>query len=383
MSQQPWGDVPLFREIQKILSAGGGPINKELAKQVGVAIATQEGDPPTRADSLRRMERAVGDIEPLAAGYTRRSADEPARIRLIRRGEWVKESLEAWSWLFEHLAGRFSPDVHGVDREEEQGALQATLAQITPLLIGIQIGTLLGHLAREAIARYDLPIPRDDDGRLFFVDSNIAGVAADYRFEEEAFAQWLALQSVARHLVVRTTPWASRYFKSLLIEIVDAMEIDIGDLERRMSQLQSGGFEELQEGLQQLGGLPLVETDRHRRAIRRLAAFVAVFEGYAIHVAGAIADTMLPSAPQIQEGMLRRRVAGSTGDEMLSSVLGVGFDRELEAAGRTFCAAVVELRGVAALNRMWDAPDNLPTYDEIADPFAWMERVLDDVRPNS
>jgi uncharacterized protein (DUF2342 family) len=37
---------------------------------------------------------------------------------------------------------------------------------------------------------------------------------------------------------------------------------------------------------------------------------------------------------------------------------------------------VVKLRGIASLNRIWEAPDNLPTLDEIKDPFAWMERVL-------
>jgi uncharacterized protein (DUF2342 family) len=38
---------------------------------------------------------------------------------------------------------------------------------------------------------------------------------------------------------------------------------------------------------------------------------------------------------------------------------------------------VVKLKGIAALNKVWDAPDNLPSLDEIRDPFAWMERVID------
>jgi uncharacterized protein (DUF2342 family) len=43
----------------------------------------------------------------------------------------------------------------------------------------------------------------------------------------------------------------------------------------------------------------------------------------------------------------------------------------------TFCAAIVKLQGIEKLNLMWAAPDNLPTLDEVRDPFAWIERVLE------
>ena len=81
---------------------------------------------------------------------------------------------------------------------------------------------------------------------------------------------------------------------------------------------------------------------------------------------------------QIEEGVARRRLEGSEAETMLKTILGVSLDRELEAAGTTFCAAVVKLKGIAALNLMWTAPDNLPSYEEIKDPFAWIERVVDD-----
>jgi uncharacterized protein (DUF2342 family) len=62
---------------------------------------------------------------------------------------------------------------------------------------------------------------------------------------------------------------------------------------------------------------------------------------------------------------------------MLSSILGVSLDRQLETSGATFCKAIAELRGLNALNQVWSAPDNLPSIAEVKDPFAWIERVLD------
>ena len=63
---------------------------------------------------------------------------------------------------------------------------------------------------------------------------------------------------------------------------------------------------------------------------------------------------------------------------MLRAMLGWISDPALEQSGITFCNAVVELRGIAALNKVWEAPDNLPTLAEVRDPFQWIERVLDE-----
>jgi len=43
--------------------------------------------------------------------------------------------------------------------------------------------------------------------------------------------------------------------------------------------------------------------------------------------------------------------------------------------GKQFCDAVVERHGVVALNRVWDAPEAIPTLAELDDPDAWVERL--------
>jgi uncharacterized protein (DUF2342 family) len=124
------------------------------------------------------------------------------------------------------------------------------------------------------------------------------------------------------------------------------------------------------------GGLPIVPSDRHRRALDRLQAFVALFEGYAQHACDQVVEEVLEHRQRIDEVMARRSASPSDGEEMLSAMLGLAFDRTLERAGETFCAAVVSLQGLHVLNRVWDAPDNLPSLAEIRDPFAWIERVV-------
>src|SRR5215207_9882735 len=48
-------DAPLFRELQRVMSASSGPVNWELARQVGVANAVEAGPDAEPTEGDRRM----------------------------------------------------------------------------------------------------------------------------------------------------------------------------------------------------------------------------------------------------------------------------------------------------------------------------------------
>ena len=388
MSQTPFGDIPLFRELQKLLASSEGPLNTEVARQVGGAVAARAGsEPPVTAEVGRSFGNAVHRAEVLLSGYTRLTLDEPMRSEVVNRPWWVTSTLEAWKWLLERLAGRFTGELTklggelggapGEDQPGKENPMAAAMGQVGPLLLGLQAGQLIGQLSTETLARHYFPIPREDPGQLFFVLGNIDVVARDYGFDEEDFKKWLATQEVSRHLVTSSVPWLQRYARSLLIDLVDSIELDVGDLERRLMELQTKGMEALQENAPS-DALPVVSSEQHERALQRVRALFALFEGYASHAANAVLSEMIDDGARMNEGMARHRASPSEGQAALSGILGISFDRVLEARGETFCAAVVEMRGLTSLNRVWEAPDNLPSSDEIKDPFAWMERVLDE-----
>ncbi len=380
MAQEPFGDIPLFREIQRILASSEGPVNLEIARQVGNALATQgilDGSPDDA--TKRALEEALHEAESVAAGYSRLPFEEPLQAQSVGRGWWVESTLTSWRWLLEHLARHFTEELEGAEPslQTAAGPLQGALTQAAPLLIGVQAGTLVGHLARSALGRYDFPIPRDDEGKIFFVVPNIEKVQRDYSLDREALLRWLALHSATRHLVLTSSPWITRYLRGLISEVVDATEIDFADLERRLVELQSKGMEGIEAGADLQNELPVVSTERHRKALERLRAFVAVFEGYSDHLEESIAPELMGDAARVSEGISRFRSDNQDAESLLAKVLGVSFDRQLEGAGRTFCAAVTKLEGLPELNRVWEAPDNVPSLAEIKDPFAWMERVAE------
>jgi putative hydrolase len=369
VSDQPFGDIPLFQEIQRLLQSGGGPINTEIARQVAKA-AIKSGQPaPSKArESLFADE--VRGAEMLLAGYTRLQVEEPSRAALVTPEDWVDATLTGWTWLFEALAASFTNTVGDSATGEGMGTM---MGPVVPLMMGLQVGTLVGQLAGDSLGRYDLPIPRDDDGKIFLVEKNADAVVADYDFEPDAFRRWMALRETSRHLVVNSSPWAARYLRAAFVELVDSIEIDLSGLEQKLIGLQSG---EGMESFSPTGALPLVPNERHSVALARLTAFITVFEGYSTHAVLQVAGELVPSAARIEEGMTRRAASPSEGSSALSSILGLSFDKRATARGATFCDAVAKLHGIQALNLVWSAPDNLPSAEELRDPFAWIERVV-------
>src|SRR2546423_7889671 len=103
-------DVPLFREIQRVLLSGTGPVNWELARQVGIAVASwgvedprpTEQDRAGLADTVRVAELAVADFTGLP------SLPDVATVEAFRRTDWVEANARGLRDLIEPVATRLS-----------------------------------------------------------------------------------------------------------------------------------------------------------------------------------------------------------------------------------------------------------------------------------
>lgn len=377
MNPDPFGDIPLFREIQRLLaSSGSGPINLEIAGQVASTVAT-EGvtESPIGASQRRILADAVHSSERLLAGFTRLPLIEPITSDAITRSEWASRTLVAWRWLLERLATRFLNETNTPEDEATQ-QMAMVMKQVGPLLMGLQAGTLVGHLAREVISGFDPSIPREGEDGILLVVPNLAQIATDYELDLETVIRWVAVQDVARHLVVQGVSWVGPYRRNLMTALVDAIEIDTSEMQRRLMDLQSQGMEALQEGTAIDASIPIVATPAHQQTLDRVRAFVGLHEGYAARASATVVEQLLADTTKISEVIARMRATTTDAKDLLASVLGFSLDRDLVATGTTFCAAVEELEGLPSLNRVWEAPDNLPTYDELKDPFSWIDRIL-------
>jgi len=375
-----WNDVPLFREIQRVLMSSSGPVNWELARQVGIASASWGTEDPAPSDEDRRgFDEAVRVAELQVAEFTGLEApSDIPRVEAVRRGQWVQANIEGLRGLLEPAAAKIGDAIATAQRdavpEQAQAGVAQVLGQLSPLLLGAQVGTVLGTLAQQVLGQYDIAVPRPDGaGALLFVVPNIARFEKEWSLDPTDFRTWIAIHEVT-HRFEFARPWALTRFRELIDDFTSTLTLDVEDLQQRLASLDPSnpeGMQEMLAGQDSLFGA--VMDDEQRLKLRRVQAFMTASEGYGDHVMHALGAQMLPSYARIDEAMRRYRETEHV-DPVFERLLGIEVKREQYRLGRAFCDTVVELTDEATLARMWDSADALPSMPELEEPRLWLAR---------
>jgi len=375
-----WNDVPLFREIQRVLMSSSGPVNWELARQVGIASASLGTEDPAPSDEDRRaFEDAVRVAELQVAGFTGLEApSDIPKVEAVRRGQWVQANIEGLRALLEPAATKIGDAIATAQREampeQAQAGVAQLLGQLSPLLLGAQVGTVLGTLAQQVLGQYDIAVPRPDGaGALLFVVPNIARFEKDWSLDPTEFRTWIAIHEVT-HRFEFARPWALKRFRELIDDFTSTLTLDLDELQQRLASLDPSnpeGMQEMLAGQENLFGA--VMDDEQRLKLARIQAFMTAAEGYGDHVMHALGAQMLPSYARIDEAMRRYRETEQV-DPVFERLLGIEVKREQYRLGRAFCDTVVELTDETTLARMWDSAEALPSMPELEEPRLWLAR---------
>ena len=377
-----WNDAPLFREIQRVLQSSGGPVNWELARQVGIATAVMNAEDTEPTDEERRsFEEVVRVAELQVTDFT--GLDGPSDlpdVQAVRRARWVQANIEGLRGVLEPAAERLGAAIASAQREampeeaQTQAGVAQLLGQLSPLLLGAQVGSVLGTLAQQVLGQYDIAVPRPEgSGTLLFVVPNVAAFERDWSLDATDFRTWIAIHEVT-HRFEFARPWALPRFRELVDDFLSTLQLDVEGLQERLATLDPSNPGSMQEVLAGDEGLfgPVLD-DEQRLKLGRIQSFMAAAEGYGDHVMHALGARLLSSYPRIDEAMRRYR-EGERVDPVLERLLGIEVKREQYRLGRAFCDAVVEATDEATLARMWDSAEALPSLPELDEPRLWLAR---------
>jgi putative hydrolase len=365
--------------------SSSGPINWELARQVGIAVSSwSEEDPEPTEDDRRAFEETVRLAELSVADVTGLpSPPDVTRVEAVRRARWVESNVEGLRDLFEPGAsrlGRILEDARKAERpaagEGPAAVLETMIGQMSPLLIGAQVGTVLGHLGQRVLGQYELPFPRRGRPGLLFVVPNIARFEREWSLPPVDFRAWVALHETT-HAFTLGRPWVPQYLHTVITELAEGMEFDLTGLESRIAELDLSDPQRLSEALGDPAELlGQTVTDEQRLRMRRLQAFMSAAEGHADHVMNIAGRRWLASFPQIDEAMRRRHEGRSQEERLIERLLGLEVKAEQYRLGRSFCERVVELTDEETLSRMWETADTLPSMPELEEPSLWLARIV-------
>jgi putative hydrolase len=380
---EAFADAPLFRVLERVLLSSSGPVNWELARQIAVATSSAGGPDPNpsqevQADfegAVRVAELGVNDL----TGMT--SPPEITRVRAVRRAEWVEANINGLRGLFEPAAENLGRALAQARQEEMgqlpegPGMLGALLDRMAPLLMGAQVGVVLGTLGHRVLGQYELPLPRGNEPSLLFVVPNIEAFERDWSLPPVEFRAWVAFHEVT-HAFQLGRPWVRDHFLGLIRELSAGMQFDLRELEERLEGLDLSDPHRLSEALGNTGDLlGGTLTDEQTLLLRRVQAFMAAAEGHAAHVMALAGRRILSTYDRIEEAMRRQHEERSEEQRAVERLLGIELKLEQYRLGREFCERVVELTDEETLSRMWQGPDALPSMPELEEPRLWLARM--------
>ena len=317
--------------------------------------------PVERARLREDLAELVPHAEASIATYTGLRVDGfRARPWVMSRGEWSSANLGALQRLLEPLAQRLLPP--GSHRSD-----------IRRKGLGAQIGGLLGYVSRKVLGQYDVFLPADDEGLLYFVGPNV--IEAERRFDipPRDFRLWIAAHEVTHRVQFGATPWLKPYLSRHIDAYLETVHVDSREL---MNQLKRA-IDEVRAGADWRGaqGILLLMTDEQRALFAKMQAMMSLLEGHASFVMNrAIADEVA-NVDRMRRSLSERRK--TTGMEK-GFQRAIGFDTKVAQydAGERFVRMVVDEVGMVAFNRVWEREEHLPTPDEIATPRRWVARVV-------
>ena len=375
----------LLGDLLKVIGGGarGGSPWLDAARALAQGVAT-DGEVETNVDPIQRikLEELSRVVELHVESATGLSIGEgrPYAFVPVSRGPWAHHALEGWRPLLDPMVGAMgnapSPRLDALGGEELPDGLGALLGQFAstmgPIMLGLQVGSAAGHLARQALGQYALMLPWPPSRELLVVPENVAAFAADWSLDEDATLLWVCAHELTVQLVLDHAHVAARLHELLQSAIAESVATQKGIAER-LGGLGGESLEQLMADPEAL--LADLLAPGQRATSDRLTAVVSALTGYVDHATSAIAQAIAGSAGSLSEAWYRYRVADHRGRQAAAALFGFDVGRAQVDRGAAFVRGVLDRAGEDGLARLVTEPQALPTPAELDAPGLWLERI--------
>jgi putative hydrolase len=371
-----------------------GPVNWDVARQIALFLAT-EGAAEPNVDPLERMRLEalvrVADLHVAErTGLATAVTGSVLGVAPVTRADWAMRSLDAYKPLFERLAVSLNrPDddepaarLDDPDHDADDDAHDATEKllgdlgrMVAPVLLGLQAGSMLGHLSRRSLGQYDLPIPRPLSDELLVVPANLDAFAEEWSLAPDDLRLWVCLHEVTHHAVLGR-PHVRAKLETLVGEYVSSFEVDPDALEGMIGSFDPTNPEDMQSAFADtdvlLGAL---QTPAQSELLASIETLTVVLEGFVDHVMDTVGGGLIGSYAMLSEAVRRRRVEAADADRFVERLLGLQLGQIQYDRGAAFISGVIERAGEDGLGRLWRSARELPTPAEVDAPGLWLARI--------
>ena len=336
-------------------------VDWDLAVSMGSRIAG-EGPRVSRAEA----DAAVAELRAGAARSTALvreftglvAADLTAPVLVVDRPGWVQANADGFATLLEPIVEKLAA---------RKGPPSGLSLAIGSRVTGAEVGALLGFLAGKVLGQFD-PF-HDPHGRLLLVAPNIVHVERELGADPGDFRLWVCLHEETHRVQFTAVPWMRDHLFAQMQAIAETLE---------PTRLLDDGLKRVTEALKGGGGslIDVIGTPEQKEIVDRVTGIMSLLEGHADVVMDGVGPQVIPSVAAIRRSFDQRRQGIGTLDRVLRRLLGLDAKMAQYRDGARFVRGVVDKVGMADFNAVWERSENLPSKAEIADPAAWVDRVL-------
>jgi coenzyme F420 biosynthesis associated uncharacterized protein len=294
------------------------------------------------------------------------------RSAVVDRAGWVRANIGS----FASLIGKLEADLLDQVVPVGGGLAKAAMALANRWVTNRQLGYLLGFMGTRVLGQYDLALLSMEatPGRLLFVEENIRATARVLGVPIGPFRTWIALHETTHAFEFEAHPWLRPY----LAERLERQLTLFGSDPRGIGREAARGIGRALRG--EGGGEHWLERlmgPEQQALFRQVQAVMSLLEGFSDYVMDEVGRDLVPDVERISARFHERRTNRTPFERAMLRLTGMDLKYEQYRKGEQFVRAIAQLRGPAALSRLWDGPETLPRAAEIDAPERWVARVLD------
>ncbi|NCD20213.1 MAG: zinc-dependent metalloprotease [Actinobacteria bacterium] len=368
--------MAMVNQMQAMLaSSGDGPVNWGLAHDVARQQVHSGGDPSLSAAEEARTRQYLQVADLWLDPVTTLPPSGGSRSGLSR-ASWVERTLPTFQRLAEPVAASVVAAIAATLQGETERVpgLGIAGAQASDLLrrlggaaFGMQLGSAVATLAREAFGFADIGLPLTDDGAVSLVPRNVDEFGDGLEIPSDEVAQFLAVREVAHARLYSGAPWLRSHVLGIVEAYAREIRIDTDAMERAFREIDPADPEQLREAMGS-GVFALDVSEVQRRALERLETTLAVIEGWVEVVSTEAVQGQLDHVPALSELMRRRRAAGGPAEDTFKSLVGLELrPRRLRDAAQLWSTLTTTV-GIEERDAVWSHPDLMPSSAELDDP---------------
>ncbi|HMT50259.1 zinc-dependent metalloprotease [Dietzia sp. UBA5065] len=359
-----------------------GPVNYQLARTIalqalGRTPVITDASRTAAEESVRLAELWLDETTVFPTGVHRTEAWTPQ--------QWVEKSLPTWEKVCTPVAEQMSSATRGAMPEEARqlaGPLLGMLDQMGGLGFGMQLGQGLGRLAPAVLFSSEVGLPFGDDGVAALCPSAIDAFADELELPRQEVVVFLAAREAAHLRLFAGAPWLRARILATVDEYAKGIRVDTSGLDDLAAGLDPSILQDptkLQELLSGgAGAIGPKVTNVNEAALGRLETLLALVEGWVDAVVTDAVGDRLPSADKLRETWLRRRAAGGAAEQAFSSLVGLELRPRLAREASELWRRVGEAVGTERRDGLWSHPDLLPVGEDLENPAAVIDRLLDE-----